>query len=187
MSTDRIDCGVCLLRGWRKSDKASLVRHANNLNVSRHLRHIFPFPYTKADADAWLRRKPSKNAAPWRFAIEVNGEAVGGIGLDLRKDIESHSAEIGYWLSEDFWGHGIMTAAVKEVTSRALASPHFYRLCAYVSAQNPASMRVLEKAGYKKEGVLVRSGVKHGVLFDQLLYAITRDPGLPYISATNAQ
>lgn len=45
-------------------------------------------------------------------------------------------------------------------------------------------MRVLEKAGYQREGILVRSGVKNGVLFDQVLYAITRDPGLPYVPAT---
>ena len=156
-------------------------------NVSRHLRNIFPFPYTKADADAWLRRRPSKGAAPWRFAIEVEERAVGGIGLDLLRDIESHSAEIGYWLGEDFWGRGITTAAVREVTARALASAQFYRVCAHVSAQNPASMRVLEKAGYRPEGVLVRSGVKHGVLFDVVLYAITRDPGLPYAPAMGTQ
>jgi RimJ/RimL family protein N-acetyltransferase len=182
MNPDRIDCGACVLRRWKKSDRESLVRHANNPNVSRHLRNIFPCPYTNADAHAWLRRKVSKEGAPWRFAIEAGGEAVGGIGLDLGKDVESHSAEIGYWLGEAFWGRGIMTAAAKAMTARALASPRFYRVCAHVSAQNPASMRVLEKAGYQREGVLVRSGVKNGVLFDQMLYAITRDPGLPYVA-----
>lgn len=183
MRPEQIDCGVCVLRAWRRSDKASLVRHAHNPNVSRHLRNIFPFPYTSANAERWLRSRPAKDAAPWRFAIEVDELAVGGVGLEPGRDIEFRSAEIGYWLGQDFWGRGIMTAAVKAVTSRALESGQFYRLCAHVSAQNPASMRVLEKAGYAREGVRVRSGLKNGVLFDQVLYAVTRDPGLRYVAA----
>jgi [ribosomal protein S5]-alanine N-acetyltransferase len=179
-----IDCGVCMLRPWQKSDKASLILHANNRNVSRHLREIFPYPYTETDADAWLNRQVPDEVAQWRFAIEIERNAVGGVGLDLYSDVERHSAAIGYWLGEPFWGRGIMAAAVKAVTARALASPRFFRICSQVSSGNPASMRVLEKAGYQREGVLVRGIVKDGVVFDQVLYGITRDPGLPYEPTT---
>jgi len=177
---DQIDCVVCLLRRWRREDKPSLVRYANNRRVWRNLRDIFPHPYTESDADAWLAHATDRDRAPWIFAIDVNGEAVGGIGLERGRDIESHSAEIGYWLGEPFWGHGIATAATVGITSRAFEVTDLYRLSAWVFAWNPASMRVLEKAGYHREGTLIRSGVKDGVLLDRVIYAITRDPGLPY-------
>jgi len=115
------------------------------------------------------------------FAIEVNVEAVGGIGLERGRDIERHSAEIGYWLGEPFWGRNIATAAVEGITRRAFEVTDLYRLYASVFVWNPASMKVLEKAGYRREGTLIRSGIKDGVLLDRVIYAITRDPGLPYV------
>ena len=177
---DRIDCGACVIRRWRMDDKASLVRYANDQRVSRNLRDGFPHPYTESDADAWLALATDGDRAPWMFAIEVNAEAVGGIGLERGRDIERHSAEIGYWLGEPFWGRNIATAAVQGITRRAFEVTDLYRLYASVFAWNPASMRVLEKAGYHREGTLIRSGIKDGVLLDRVIYAITRDPGLPY-------
>ena len=178
---DRIDCGACVLRRWRMDDKASLVRYANDQRVSRNLRDGFPHPYTESDADAWLALSTDCDRAPWMFAIEVNVEAVGGIGLERGRDIERHSAEIGYWLGEPFWGRNIATAAVEGITRRAFEVTDLYRLYASVFVWNPASMKVLEKAGYRREGTLIRSGIKDGVLLDRVIYAITRDPGLPYV------
>ena len=177
---DRIDCGACVIRRWRADDKASLVRYANNRRVWRNVRGTFPHPYTESDADAWLAHATDRDNAPWIFAIEVNGEAVGGIAIERGSDIETHSAEIGYWLGEPFWGRGIATAAVRGITARAFEETDLYRVSAWVFAWNPASMRVLEKAGYHREGTLIRSAVKDGVLLDRVVYAITRDPGLRY-------
>ena len=177
-----IELGVCRLRQWQKSDKPSLVRYANNPNVARHLREIFPSPYTEEDADTWLGNAPFGRGAPWRYAIEVGGEAAGGIGLDPYRDIERHTLEVGYWLGEPFWGRGILTAAVRVLSQQALASPDIYRVCAKVSSGNPASMRVLEKAGFAREGVLARASVKNGVVYDEVVYGLTKDPGLPYVS-----
>lgn len=59
------------LRPWALSDKAALVRHANNRNVSRSLRDAFPFPYTGADADRWLGHAAGSAAPPWLYAIEM--------------------------------------------------------------------------------------------------------------------
>jgi RimJ/RimL family protein N-acetyltransferase len=183
MLPERIECGVCLLRPFRWADKAALLRHANNRNVSRNLREVFPHPYTEADADAWLRTAAATPPPEGLYAIEVGGEAAGAIALRRRTDVERHSAEVGYWLGELCWGRGIMTAALRAFTAAALAEPDLWRLEAPVFAWNARSMRVLENAGYRREGVLVRSGVKDGVVFDQVLYAITRDPGLPYAPA----
>jgi RimJ/RimL family protein N-acetyltransferase len=164
-------------------DKTSLIRHANNRRVWRNLRDLFPHPYTEADADAWLSYATEEERSPWVFAIEVNGEAGGAISLEPGRDIEAHSAEIGYWLGEPFWGRGIVTAAARAITARAFEETDLCRLHAWVFAWNPASMRVLEKAGYRREGVLVRGGIKDGNLIDRVMYAITRDPGLPYVAA----
>jgi RimJ/RimL family protein N-acetyltransferase len=180
---DQIDCKVCLLRRWRMEDRASLIRNANNRRVWRNLRDIFPHPYTESDADAWLAHATDQQQAPWVFAIEVDGEAGGGIGLKRGSDIESQSAEIGYWLGERYWGRGIATAAARGITERAFEETDLCRLYAWVFAWNPASMRVLEKAGYHREGTLVRSAIKDGVLTDRVMYAATWDRGLPYVSA----
>jgi len=182
----RIDCGHFLLRPWRLSDKAALVRYANNHSVWRNLRDRFPYPYTEADADSWLVHAAGEPSPEGLYAIELAGEAAGTISVERGADIEHASAELGYWLGEPFWGQGIMTEAVRTVTMAALSEPDLFRLYASVFAWNPASMRVLEKAGYRREGVLVRSSVKDGVLLDRVLYAITRDPGLPYTPAARS-
>ncbi|MGI9073190.1 MAG: GNAT family N-acetyltransferase [Bryobacteraceae bacterium] len=175
------DCGLCILRRWEPSDKTSLIRHANNKKVSRNLRDRFPYPYTDAHANAFLAAARDPNSRDFIYAIVVGGEAVGGIGVHPRKDVERHSAETGYWLGEDFWGRGIATAAVRKVSQRALCEPDIYRIFATVFASNPASARVLEKAGFMREGLMSRAVLKDGVLIDAALYAITRDPGLPRI------
>jgi ribosomal-protein-alanine N-acetyltransferase len=180
----RIECGLCVLRRWQRDDKRSLIRHANNRRVWRNLRDIFPHPYTESDADAWLDYASVEGRSPWVFAIDVNGEAAGGISLVPGAEIERHSAEIGYWLGEAFWGRGIATAAVRAITDRGFEETELFRLYGWVFAWNPASMRVLEKAGYRREGVLERSAIKDGFLIDRVMYAITRDPGLPYVAAS---
>src|SRR5256885_7508499 len=105
------DCGVCTLRRWESFDKISLIRHANNKNVSRNLRDRFPYPYTDAHAEAFLAEAGDSNSRDLIYAIVVGGEAVGGIGVHPRKDVERHSAEISYWLGEDIWGRGIASPA----------------------------------------------------------------------------
>ena len=108
------------------------------------------------------------------FAIEVGSEAVGAIGIAIGDDIFRRSAELGYWLGRSFWGRGIASSAVRAVTEHAFGRFDLNRLHAGVFAWNPASARVLEKAGYLLEGRLRSAVTKDGRMTDQLLYAITR-------------
>jgi ribosomal-protein-alanine N-acetyltransferase len=163
----------CLLRPWRVGDEASLVRYANNRNVSRNLRDRFPYPYTAADADEWIKLAAAQTR-PTSFAIVVAGEAVGGVGIELGTDIFRRSAEIGYWLGEPFWGRGIATEVLRAMTEYAFAHFDICRLHAGVFDWNPASARVLEKAGYTLEGRARLGVVKDGRLGDRLLYALVR-------------
>jgi RimJ/RimL family protein N-acetyltransferase len=159
-----------LLREWRRGDEPSLVRHANNRNVWINLRDTFPHPYTPADARSWIRLATTQGLNHV-FAIDVDGFAVGAIGLRPGDDVHRFSAEIGYWLGEEYWNRGIATEAVIAVVDYAFASLGMVRLHAEVFEWNHASMRVLEKAGFTREGVLRQSAMKDRQLVDQVVYA----------------
>jgi len=109
--------------------------------------------------------------ADTNLAIEVAGEAVGGVGFVPGSDVERFSAEIGYWLSETLWGRGIATEAVVLVTHFTFDQLNMLRVFALPFADNVASRRVLEKAGYECEGILRASSVKFGEPRDQAVYA----------------
>jgi ribosomal-protein-alanine N-acetyltransferase len=164
----------CRIRSWRDGDQPSLARHANDLLVWRNVRDHFPHPYTVADADAWIARVVG-HVPETQFAIEVNGEVAGGVGLMLQEDVARHSAEIGYWLGQAYWGRGIMTGVVRRMTRYGFTSLDLYRVYALVFEWNPASRRVLEKAGYVLEGRLRKAVIKDGQLLDQFVYAVTRE------------
>ncbi len=163
-----------LLREFRRGDEPSLVRHANNRNIWINVRDAFPSPYTPADAKAWIRLAAG-DALDQVFAIDVDGFAVGAIGLKPGDDVHRLSAEIGYWLGEEFWNRGIVTEAVNAVTAHAFESLEMIRVHAEVFAWNTASMRVLEKAGFRREGVLVKSAIKDRKVVDQIVFAKVRD------------
>ncbi len=167
------DLGVCRIRSWRSEDVPALVRYANNRKIWLNLRDRFPHPYTAADAERWIRF--AVQAEPeTHFAIAVGEDAVGGIGLDLKRDVYRRSAEIGYWLGEPFWGRGITTAAVRAITEYAFVQFDVCRVYASIFEWNPASMRVLEKAGYVCEGRLRKSVTKDSHTIDELIYAVVR-------------
>lgn len=168
-----IELGHFRIRSWHASDAASVVRHVNNYNVTRQLRDRVPFPYTHADAHAFLAQVAAQRPET-NFAIESGGEAVGAIGFMLGTDMDRVSAEIGYWLGEPLWGKGIMTAALRTATEYGFATYGLTRIFATPRADNPASIRVLEKAGYTREALLRRAAIKEGKIVDLLLYSQIR-------------
>lgn len=169
----QIDLGECHIREYRDGDAPALVRHANNRNIWRNLRDRFPHPYTHRDAFRWLRQV-SLQAPPHDFAIATDEELIGAIGLQPQDDVHRQCAEIGYWVAEPYWGRGIATRAVRALTEHAFATTSLVRLYAMVFAWNPASARVLEKAGYACEGCLRQSVLKDNELTDQFIYAVLR-------------
>ncbi|MCA1627226.1 MAG: GNAT family N-acetyltransferase [Acidobacteria bacterium] len=164
----------CSVRSWEWRDRDAIVRHANNRNVWINLRDRFPHPYTVNDGRRWLEMVVGQKAAT-NFAIDVAGEAVGGIGFTVQYDVARRSAEIGYWLGEEFWGRGIATEALIAVTDYAFSNYDVCRLYAHVFDWNRASARVLEKAGYEFEGRMKNSVTKDGQTIDQLMYAVIRE------------
>ncbi len=162
----------CALRSWRHGDQAGLVRQGNNRKVWRNLTHMFPHPYTEADAELWLK-VASECGRSVHLAIEVNGTVAGGIGGIAGEGIAKATADFGYWLGEVFWGQGIATVAARAMVEHLMSTGQFARLQAPVFAWNPASMRVLEKVGFAREGVLRNSVTKDGTLIDSVMYAYT--------------
>ena len=169
-----IELPSCVVRSWTWKDCDALVHHANNRNIWINLRDRFPYPYTREDGKRWLEIvteiKPETN-----FAIAVQGEAIGAIGFSIQSDVGYRSAEIGYWLGEEFWGRGIATQALRAVTDYAFEHYDLCRIYAHVFEWNMASARVLEKAGYTLEARLKKSVTKDERTIDQLLYARTTD------------
>jgi RimJ/RimL family protein N-acetyltransferase len=109
------------------------------------------------------------------FGIVVDGAAVGSISLVPGHDVERLNAEIGDWLGRELWGRGIVTEAVRAATGYAFAELGMRRVFAVPFTHNPASHRVLEKAGYAREGLMRHSAIKDGQLLDQHLYAAYDD------------
>ena len=165
------------LRPFRPADADAIVRHADDREVWRFLRDRFPHPYTPGDAEAWIAFT-SVQDPPLHFAIDHEGEAVGGIGIIPGTDVDRVSAEVGYWLGRAFWGRGLATRALESLTAYAFGTFDFTRLFATPFAFNAASIRVLEKAGWRREGVFRMAVVKEGRIGDRLVYARTRpEPG----------
>ena len=158
------------VRSWERGDARSMAFYANNRAVWLNLRDAFPHPYMLADARAFIRAA-RRSRPETRFAIAVEGQAVGSIAFAPRTDVERLSAEIGYWLGEPFWGRGITTEALVAVTGFAVREFRLARVYAGPFEWNEASCRVLEKAGYVLEGRMRRSAIKDGKVIDQLLYA----------------
>ena len=159
-----------IVRSWTNDDLGSLVKYADNRKIWLNLRDRFPHPYTRRDGRDFIHLARSQRPETM-FAIEVDGEAAGGIGFVPHSDVERISAEIGYWLGEPFWGRGIVTEALVAVTRYAIDTCRLTRVYALPFAYNKASCRVLEKAGYTLEGHLRRSAIKDGRIVDQLQYS----------------
>jgi len=169
-----LELKTCHIRPWHADDAVALQRYADNRKIWINLRDIFPHPYTLENAHSFLdlvaREKP-----PATFAIATDSGAIGCIGLRLGADVHRRTAELGYWLGEPFWGHGIMTEAVRAFTAQTFADFDLVRIYAESFASNAASARVLQKAGFTYEGRLRAHVFKDGQVLDALVYAKLRD------------
>lgn len=147
-----------------------MARIADNINVAKWLTDLFPHPYRLDDADAWIAAV-ARETRPCNFAIEWRNELVGGIGLEPMKDVHSCTAGLGYWLGEEFWGHGIGTRAIAALLPYAFGELLFIRIQAPVFLGNQASLRILEKNDFSREGVMRKHIRKNGVITDAVLYS----------------
>jgi len=158
------------LREWNEADLDSLVKYANNPNIAKWLTNKFPHPYTYEDGKAYLSKIANDNPTKI-FAIEVNGEAVGSIGILPLSDIHEKNAEIGYWLAEEYWGKGIVMSAIQEIVNYGFQTFDIVRVFAITFSTNLNSQRVLEKSGFTFEARLMKALFKNGEFIDELIYS----------------
>ncbi|MBN8706420.1 MAG: GNAT family N-acetyltransferase [Bacteroidetes bacterium] len=163
-----------LLRPWKPSDLDSLVRYANNWQIAKNMTDQFPFPYTEANGKAFIEFA-TKDDPIHIFAIEVNGEAVGGIGIHPQTDIHRKNAELGYWLAEPYWGKGIISQAIKLAVDFAFETYDIDRVFARPFGTNIGSQKVLEKNHFILEARFEKNLIKNGERIDELVYAFRRE------------
>ncbi|UYZ64985.1 GNAT family N-acetyltransferase [Hymenobacter weizhouensis] len=161
------------LRPWTAADLPGLVRFANNPRIARFMNDLFPHPYTEENGQAFLAMAAQENP-PHILAIAADGQAVGGIGLHPRGNIERKNAELGYWLAEPFWGRGIVTEAVRQMVDYGFRNFDITRIFARPFGSNRASQKVLEKADFTLEARFEKTLFKNGEYEDELVYAVRR-------------
>ncbi|MBE7719888.1 MAG: GNAT family N-acetyltransferase [Lacrimispora celerecrescens] len=169
----------CNIRCWRPEDASDLAQALNNKKILDNLRDGLPYPYRTEDAKEFITAMLNADKkTTYAFAITVEDMAVGSIGVFRKDNIHSKTAEMGYYISEKYWGKGIGTSAVKQVCKYILENTDIIRIFAQPFSYNTASCRILEKAGFEYEGTLRKNAVKNGVVLDMKMYSIVRQNGL---------
>ena len=108
------------------------------------------------------------------MAIDLEGEAIGAVGVHPQEDVYCKNAELGYWLAEPYWGKGIMTFVVKQMVQYGFEHFQIQRIFARPFEGNTGSMKVLEKAGFTLEAHLKKTFFKEGKFLDEYIYAVRR-------------
>lgn len=165
-----------ILRNWRKEDAQDIAQAANNPKIAANLRNVFPHPYTLEDARYYINDCIS-NEGDHQITrvIEVDGKAVGSIGIFVKDDVYEKSAELGYWLSEDYWRKGITTQAVQNICREAFMMFDIIRIYAEPFSYNAGSKGVLEKAGFTYEGTMRNGVYKNENIYDYCMYSLLRE------------
>lgn len=166
------------LTPFEPNDKANLLRYMNDPILYANTLRV-PNPYTEADAENWLaltKKEVEEHGFPINWAVRsMEHGLIGGIGSFLHTGLDGHRDEIGYWLALPFRGKGMMTEIVQKFCQYLYESrPALVRIEAKVFAHNPASVRVLEKAGFEQEGFAKKLHLKNGVFLDANLMANLR-------------
>lgn len=166
----------CRIRKWELSDAKDLAAALSNKKVQDNLRDGLPYPYTEQDGKEFISAMLSADEnETFAFAIMVDDKVVGSIGIFRQGNIHSQTAELGYYIAEEYWGKGIMTEAVKQICEYVFANSDIIRIYAEPFAYNIASCRVLEKVGFQYEGTLRSNAVKNSKVIDMKMYSLLKE------------
>jgi RimJ/RimL family protein N-acetyltransferase len=165
-----LSSGDVKIRSFKKSDCNRMAEIANNDKIFRNLRDGLPHPYTRQHAREFIANGMEMHPQTI-FAIEYKGEYAGNIGLHKGTDVYRKSAEVGYFLGEEYWNKGIVTIALGLICDYGFQNLDIVRIHAGVYDHNLASQRVLEKNGFTREAVLKNAVFKLGRFQDEIRYA----------------
>ena len=154
------------------SDARDLATALSNKKIQDNLRDGLPYPYTEKDGKEFISTMLAANENDtFAFAITVNGKVIGSIGAFRQTNIHNKTAELGYYIAEEYWGKGIMTEAVKQLCDYVFSHTDIIRIYAEPFSYNIGSCRVLEKAGFQYEGTLRSNALKNGDVLDMKMYS----------------
>ena len=178
MSQPTLAAERLILRPFAAADAPDVTRYLSDAVVARNTLTV-PHPYPDGAADEFIARQAPDWAAGrravWAITQRDGGALVGAVGLHFA--LVHHKAEVGYWIAAPAWGRGIATEAVRRVIAFGFDDLGLYRLDAQHYVENPASGRVMAKAGMRREGLMRGVVFRDGVPRDNELYAILRtDP-----------
>jgi len=159
----------------RFEDRPEIVRHLQDKGIY-DMTVTIPYPYTEADADAWLAGAIGREPTT-QFAIREPPAIL--IGVVVLKDPPAdnpRSSELGYWLARPWWGRGIATAAARAACGYGFQTLGLDRIVAGAFVTNPASRRVLEKVGFQFVEILPARFTKDGRSVDDAWYELSRPP-----------
>ena len=164
------------IRSWRIEDAKSIANALNNKKVQDNLRDGLPFPYTVSDAKDFISAMltADKNIT-FAWAITVDDTAIGSIGVFRKDNVHRLTAEMGYYIAEEYWGKGIAAEAVRQVCAYLFENTDIVRIFAEPYDFNTGSCRVLEKANFVYEGTLRKNAFKNGQFLDMKLYSVIKN------------
>lgn len=166
---------TCTIRKWEVSDARDLAVALSNKKIQDNLRDGLPYPYTEKDGADYISAMLSADENEiFAFAITVDGKVIGSIGVFRQENIHRRTAELGYYIAEEYWGRGIMTEAVRQICEYVFDKSDIIRIYAEPFAYNTASCKVLEKAGFQYEGTLRSNAVKNGEVIDMKMYSLLK-------------
>ena len=166
---------ICRIRKWELSDATDLAAALSNKKIQDNLRDGLPYPYTEQDGTDYISAMLSADENEiFAFAITVDEKLVGSIGIFRQGNIHRQTAELGYYIAEEYWGRGIMTEAVRQICAYVFEKSDIIRIYAEPFAYNAASCRVLEKAGFQYEGTLRSNAVMSGEVIDMKMYSLLK-------------
>ena len=166
----------CKIRKWKLTDAKDIAVALSNKKIQDNLRDGLPYPYSEQDGIDYISSMLSANEdETFAFAITLDDKVIGSIGVFRQQNIHRQTAEMGYYIAEEYWGKGIMTDAVKQICEYVFKNSDILRIYAEPFAYNTGSCRVLEKAGFQYEGTLRNNAVKNGKVIDMKMYSLLRE------------
>jgi len=165
-----------LLRPITMKDAPDIFAYASNPEVTKYVR--FVTHKSIKDTHAFIRRVQTsyrKGVTPlWGMQLKASGRLIGASGF-LQCPNPDQRAELGYVINPDYWGEGYVTEAAKALCDFAFREMKVNRIEAGTIVGHVASARVLEKCGFKFEGVLRQRELIKGKFPDVSMYSLLRD------------
>jgi [ribosomal protein S5]-alanine N-acetyltransferase len=169
-----VDLNAVTIRPLGYEDVPELAKMANNKKIWVNVRDRMPYPYNEKDAEHFIKFTNATQPVTV-FGICYQQQLIGAIGLHANEDVYRYNYELGYWIGEDHWNKGYATKAIQLMCEFGFKELKANRIVASVFDYNNASKHILQKLGFKCEGIFVKNVFKSGKFIDEHYYAMQKN------------